>query len=208
MTKKECILNAAIKLFAENGVYATSTLSLAHAAGVAEGTIFRHFSSKEEIFFEILSSLYRKMTQEFEDEFSRAAIKPGLPVIKHATSAFLEFALENRDYFTILFNEAPSRYLRMENAAVSVLRTIYNYIVAFFVKNIEYDKQHGNIRQTVKSESAAMIMACAVIGLARLRHFGVVRKDEFVVVEQLLESFDRILSVSVQDVSGEVGAGG
>lgn len=196
MMKKECILNAAIKLFAKNGVYATSTLSLAHAAGVAEGTIFRHFSNKEEIFFKILSSLYEKMAKEFEDEFSRTEAAHGLPVIKHATGLFLEFALENRDYFTILFNEAPSRYIHMENAAVNVLKDIYDYIVAFFVKNIEYGKNCGSIRPTVKSESVAVIMACAVIGLARLRHFGVVCKDEPAVVEQLMESFDRMLSVS------------
>jgi AcrR family transcriptional regulator len=48
MTKKqEQILEAALKLFAENGYNATSTSKVALLAGVSEGLVFRHFKSKE-----------------------------------------------------------------------------------------------------------------------------------------------------------------
>lgn len=45
--KKEQILRAALKLFAEEGFKPTSTNKIAKKAGVSEGLIFRHFGNKE-----------------------------------------------------------------------------------------------------------------------------------------------------------------
>jgi TetR/AcrR family transcriptional regulator of autoinduction and epiphytic fitness len=49
------ILQAALRLFQRNGFDATTTKQIARAAGIAEGTVFNYFRSKEEIalfFFE------------------------------------------------------------------------------------------------------------------------------------------------------------
>ncbi|MGD8778730.1 MAG: TetR/AcrR family transcriptional regulator [Ignavibacteria bacterium] len=48
--KKEIILNAAIKVFAKNGVRNTKIIDIANTAGVGKGTVYEYFSSKEEIF--------------------------------------------------------------------------------------------------------------------------------------------------------------
>ena len=45
--KQEKIVNAALKLFAEEGYKSTSTSKVAKEAGVSEGLIFRHFENKE-----------------------------------------------------------------------------------------------------------------------------------------------------------------
>jgi AcrR family transcriptional regulator len=45
--KKEAILAAALELFVEKGFYGTSVPSLAERAGVAAGTIYHYFESKE-----------------------------------------------------------------------------------------------------------------------------------------------------------------
>jgi AcrR family transcriptional regulator len=47
------ILQAALKLFAAQGFDGTTTRDLAQAAGVAEGTLFRHFSNKKAILVEV-----------------------------------------------------------------------------------------------------------------------------------------------------------
>lgn len=48
MTEKQRnILRASVKLFAEKGFHASSTAEIAKEAGVAEGTIFRHYKSKK-----------------------------------------------------------------------------------------------------------------------------------------------------------------
>ncbi len=52
---KRAILSAALKLFAEKGFYNTSTRAISRKAGIAEGTLFNYFETKEDLalyFFE------------------------------------------------------------------------------------------------------------------------------------------------------------
>ncbi|MEL7333680.1 MAG: helix-turn-helix domain-containing protein, partial [Cyanobacteria bacterium J06560_2] len=50
---QERILKAAQKLFARRGYGGTTTRDLAQEAGVAEGTLFRHFENKKAILIEV-----------------------------------------------------------------------------------------------------------------------------------------------------------
>jgi AcrR family transcriptional regulator len=46
---KKAILAAALKLFAEKGFYNTSTRAVSREAGIAEGTLFNYFETKEDL---------------------------------------------------------------------------------------------------------------------------------------------------------------
>ena len=54
MTKKQQILNSAIKLFSEKGYDGVSTKEISENAEVSEALIFKHFKSKQNLFFHIL----------------------------------------------------------------------------------------------------------------------------------------------------------
>lgn len=54
--KKGAILDAALELFADRGFHGTSVPDIARSAGVAAGTIYRHFESKEAL----VNELYRR----------------------------------------------------------------------------------------------------------------------------------------------------
>ena len=47
--KKQTILDASLKFFVENGFHGTSTAEIAKTAGVATGTLFHYFKTKEEL---------------------------------------------------------------------------------------------------------------------------------------------------------------
>ena len=49
------ILLSALSLFARRGYAASSTKELAKSAGIAEGTLFRHFENKKAILIEIVT---------------------------------------------------------------------------------------------------------------------------------------------------------
>jgi AcrR family transcriptional regulator len=53
--RKKQLLEIAMKLFSEQGFDGTSTREIAGAAGVNEALIFRHFRTKEELFWSVLS---------------------------------------------------------------------------------------------------------------------------------------------------------
>ncbi len=53
--RKKQLLETAMKLFSEQGFDGTSTHEIAEAAGVNEALIFRHFRTKEDLFWAVLS---------------------------------------------------------------------------------------------------------------------------------------------------------
>lgn len=53
--RKKQLLEIAMKLFSEQGFDGTSTRAIAEAAGVNEALIFRHFRTKEDLFWAVLS---------------------------------------------------------------------------------------------------------------------------------------------------------
>src|ERR1700727_1823245 len=60
--KRNAILSAAIQVFAERGL-AAPTSAVSQAAGVAEGTLFTYFSTKDEL----INALYREIKLELAD---------------------------------------------------------------------------------------------------------------------------------------------
>ena len=52
--KQKKIIVSAIQSFAEKGYSATSTSEIAKKAGVAEGTIFRHYKTKKDLLLAIV----------------------------------------------------------------------------------------------------------------------------------------------------------
>ncbi|GAA4837391.1 TetR/AcrR family transcriptional regulator [Algivirga pacifica] len=57
MTKKEKILDTMLQLIAERGVHDTPMSLISKVSGVATGTIYHHFSSKEKILVELYLGL-------------------------------------------------------------------------------------------------------------------------------------------------------
>lgn len=60
MSKKQDILDAALRLFTINGVRATSTKSIAEEANTSEALIFRHFKSKDNLLEGIIKKGYKE----------------------------------------------------------------------------------------------------------------------------------------------------
>mgnify|MGYP006781963975 CR=1 FL=1 len=52
--KREAILRAAIKVFAGKGYFNSKVADIAGEAGIADGTVYLYFKSKDEILEEIL----------------------------------------------------------------------------------------------------------------------------------------------------------
>ena len=61
--KRNAILDAATRLFAERGLTAAPTSEISKQAGVAEGTLFTYFETKDDL----INALYREIKLELAD---------------------------------------------------------------------------------------------------------------------------------------------
>ena len=77
------ILDAAAKLFAESSFEQTAIAEIAAQAGVAEGTIYRYFATKEDLLFAVVT----RMVQTAYDNALPIMAKPQTPEQK--LSAFV-----------------------------------------------------------------------------------------------------------------------
>src|SRR5947199_6861609 len=64
---RERLLAAAQELIEDGGYGAASVAAIAERAGVAAGTLYRHFSSKEELFVELFRSVCDREVQAMHD---------------------------------------------------------------------------------------------------------------------------------------------
>ncbi len=70
--KRERILRAAIKVFARKGFYATRVSEIAKAAGVADGTIYLYFQSKEDVLVRIFEDRITRLLEVLRNELARS----------------------------------------------------------------------------------------------------------------------------------------
>ncbi|MDK2928552.1 MAG: hypothetical protein PWP73_138 [Methanococcus sp.] len=70
--KRKAIMDAALKLFTERGFHGTSTAQISKEAGVATGTLFHYFPTKEDLinnlYFEVKADLSRTMVKDLEPQ--------------------------------------------------------------------------------------------------------------------------------------------
>jgi AcrR family transcriptional regulator len=61
MNKKELLLQSALELFVQNGFHGTATAKIAKEAGVANGTLFQYFATKEDLIIALFISIKEEM---------------------------------------------------------------------------------------------------------------------------------------------------
>ncbi len=76
--KREAILRAATKVFAGNGYFNSKVSDIAGAAGIADGTVYLYFKSKDDI----LHSIFDRAMAEFIAEGKQKLAKLDDPVAK------------------------------------------------------------------------------------------------------------------------------
>src|SRR5262245_7108304 len=65
-TKLPGVMRAALRLFVKKGIDGTTIKDIAKEAGVAEGALYRHFKSKDDLAWHLFSTHLDSFTKELE----------------------------------------------------------------------------------------------------------------------------------------------
>lgn len=96
--RREEILDAAEKLFAAKGFDNTSTGDILDAVGIARGTLYYHFKSKEDI----LDGVIGRITNRLMQDAGEIVRKKELPVLERLTKAILSLNVESKIGYEIM----------------------------------------------------------------------------------------------------------
>jgi AcrR family transcriptional regulator len=158
---RERLLRAAQDLIEEGGYGAASVAAIAERAGVAAGTLYRHFASKQDLFVEVFRSVCTR--EELAMRAAAEAIGQGAAVerLEHVLGTFAERALRNPRLAWALLAEPVDPLVDAERLAY---RERYAALIA---EGLRAGIDAGELpAQNVELTAAALVGGCgeALVG--------------------------------------------
>lgn len=194
MKKKEAILRAATVLFANKGFADTSGQELARVTGVAEGTIFYHFKSKEGLLLAILVKTRDEIVDQFGRFFENRPFENGLEMAEEVVSFYLYLAGLMEDNFLLLHRHFLYKFSASNPEFRENLEAIYNCLVDIFEKAIQTGQDDGSINPDIHPRKSALILYTMVDGLVRFKNDNLY--DAGALFNELMLTCRRMLQVA------------
>lgn len=146
MTEKQSkIVQAASEIFAQKGYAASSTSEIAQRAGVAEGTIFRHYKTKKDLLLSIVAPVMAKLVAPFVLRDFYKVLESSFDSFDLLLRAIIEnrisFLERNMQVFKIFIQEIPFHPDLQEQFRKLILAKVLEK----FSINIEAFQQKGAI---------------------------------------------------------------
>jgi AcrR family transcriptional regulator len=190
MSKKKAIIANATKLFSEKGFRQTSMSELAAITGLASGTIFYHFNTKEELFISILENIKDGIVNEFAAYLNSHQFENGLLMIQGAVGFYLDHASRMADQFRLLHRHHTHEFASTNPECRNNLEAIYECFIDLFRQAIERGQEDGSICN-MPPRKAALIIFALVDGLVRFNTYNLY--NAAALYSEAIESCRRIL---------------
>ncbi len=101
--RREEILNQATALFAQRGYPKTDIDSIAQALNLGKGTIYRYFSSKQELFFEAVDRGIRQLIEQVNQCMTH--VEDPMDVLAQAIRSYLAFFDQHPELIELFIQE-------------------------------------------------------------------------------------------------------
>ena len=128
------ILQAAQRLFAAKGFEGTTTRDLAQIAGVAEGTLFRHFANKKAILVEVATSGWVDIITDLLTELSEMGSYKAVAQVMRRRMCNLQ---KNADIMRVCFMEVQFHPDLRDRIQTEIIEKMTEVAEAFFQTAID-----------------------------------------------------------------------
>jgi AcrR family transcriptional regulator len=171
VNRREAILHAAEELFAEHGYDGTSTSAVAARAGVAHGTVFHHFHTKQNLLLELGETLTAAYVEGLERLLPGEGT--GWETLERTVRYHFTFMREHARGIVVLVHESPRIFgaaHRPARHAGGIHRRI-EAIHRFRRSILERGKADGSIRP-VPLEETVFLLASILGGIVNMQARG------------------------------------
>jgi len=131
------IVRAAYRLFARNGVAATSTARIARAARVSHGAIFLHFPTRGELVAQVIAECAQRMTRRVHELAEEGA------GVRDVLAAHLSGLAEHEEIYARLVAEGPVLPPYARNTMLGIQAAISHHLA----RAAESEMERGTLRR-------------------------------------------------------------
>ena len=163
--RREQIVGAATRVFAEKGFRRATTREVARAAGISEGTIYNYFEDKDALLLAILDRLNE--TERRAADFEEGMAMDFRGFLKQYLRRRISLIWENREVFRVALSEM------LVNAELRdrYLRHVVDPTMRIAEENFRSRMEQGEVRET-DAPLAMRSVAGAVLGVLVLGLLG------------------------------------
>jgi len=191
--RKEKILKAAERIFAQKGFQETTISDVAQEAGVSDATIYEYFTSKEELLFSIPGETARRGKEfiELHLKYIRGAANKIRAVVYH----YLDFYQKEPDYASVAMLILKQNRKFLETKAYQDVREMSRLIIQVI--------KEGVASGEFKPQTDPYLVRSMILGT--IEHM-VIRSVLLGKPENLLEFVDPLTDLLVDGLNREKGA--
>ncbi|WP_435749180.1 TetR/AcrR family transcriptional regulator [Microbacterium sp. PMB16] len=155
LAKRDEILDAALELFAQKGYDRTSVREIARQAGLSQAGLLHHFSTKEDLFLEVL--------RRRDDRSADAAA----PTHTHSVDRLIRAVDRNANEpgLVRLFVAMSAESAEDESEARAFFAARYDWLLAQIAEDVRAHQASGDIAADLDADDAASLLVAAADGL-------------------------------------------
>lgn len=170
--RRNHIIDAAERVFFSKGYENASMDEVAREAGFTKKTIYMYFSSKEQIYFQIMIRGFRQLIIMLEDNDKEKKQENAIDELHSIFLSFYKFSQECAPYFkAIMEYEAKdcSQYTGVEGAAIEECYQLGETIFVHLSRALDQGIQEGSVRKELDSEKTALTLWAFTMGIFNTR---------------------------------------
>lgn len=172
--RRESIVEAAWKLFEQNGFEQTTVDQIAALAELGKGTIYSYFKSKEEIYIAILE----KKLDLLEQKMREAVANPqsAVDALYGLYDAFIEYHRDRKGFIDTLFVQIDDQILYRLGGVVGGLKSKASVWMEIVGKTIQWGIERGEFGP-VDVERISKTIVGMILGLIIQFEMGQIKED-------------------------------
>ena len=175
---KKSITEAALKEFRERGYIEASMRTIAKNAGITVGNIYRYFSSKDDLFNDIMDRVWQDVTRAIFDNYNLAVDL--FPITEITAAIMTIYRKYNIELYILLHGSKGSKYENIKNGLIELItRRVENEMVPLM-------EAEG---KTVRDPFIFQIIANAIV------------EGIYLIIKEVGDNFERVESLMGQTIT-------
>jgi TetR/AcrR family transcriptional regulator, fatty acid metabolism regulator protein len=171
--RSRAILTTASRLFAEKGYSNATTSEIAREAGVAEGTLYHHFGSKDGIFLTLFDETIDGFLSGIEGLLAREAT--GRETLAALARFLFDYVSRHQEQYLILLRDFPVHLTVEKFSKRSPQREKLDRVTDLFSQVLARGKADGTLELPFPVRETAEMLRGTFYGTTRLKMLGLIQ---------------------------------